>query len=211
MKSNILTIVACLCFVSVNAQQKTEKKINFSGKETLTLDIQIADSINISTWNGNELLINSSVNVNDNKDNDRYIISYNESGKSVVVHAGFDKNYFKGRNNCCDKADIYWNVYLPENTSLNVETINGNITITGKTGNLKAKSISGFIDLSEPENKNADIDFSTISGMIYTNHALSISSNHSGIPVRITDKLNAGGTPVKLETISGDIFFRKAD
>src|SRR5450759_3206156 len=88
---------------------------------------------------------------------------------------------------------------------------NANITITGQTKEMNVKSISGYIDLTEPPNKQADIDFSTISGRMYSNHELALSKLHSGIPLKITERLNNGGDPIKLETISGDIFFRKSN
>jgi DUF4097 and DUF4098 domain-containing protein YvlB len=75
---------------------------------------------------------------------------------------------------------------------------------------MNVKTISGYIDLAIPASQNADIAFSTISGTIYTNHTLSVSKNHTGIPSVIKEKLNSGGLPISLETISGDIFFRKA-
>jgi DUF4097 and DUF4098 domain-containing protein YvlB len=100
---------------------------------------------------------------------------------------------------------------MPEKTKFSVETINANVTITGQTREMNVKSISGDIDLTEPASKQADIDFSTISGTMYSNHELALSKLHSGIPLKITEKLNNGGDPIKLETISGDIFFRKSN
>ena len=76
---------------------------------------------------------------------------------------------------------------------------------------MNVKSISGYIDLAVPSDKQADIDFSTISGTMYSNHKLALNKSHSGVPSKINEKLNNGGDPIKLETISGDIFFRKSD
>ena len=102
-------------------------------------------------------------------------------------------------------------VYIPENTRFSVETINANVTVTGQTKEMKVKSISGYIDLAVPESKQADLDFSTISGTMYSNHNLALKSSHSGIPAKIVEKMNNGGDPIRLETISGDIFFRKSN
>ena len=115
-----------------------------------------------------------------------------------------------GRRNCCNETDIYWQVYIPEKTKFSVETINADVTINGKTGDMNVKSISGYIDLSEPVDKKANLDFSTISGRMYSNHELALNKMHSGIPMKITEKINNGGDLIKLETISGDIFFRKS-
>jgi hypothetical protein len=211
MKRVTIVIVVWLCFVSVQAQQIIEKHIDFTGKESLSLKIQIADSINLQTWNKNEVYVKASVNVNQNKDNEAYITSFDESGNSVVVNANFREKYFKGKNNCCNETDIYWQVFIPEKTRFSIETINANVTITGQTKEMKVKSISGYIDLSAPSNKQADIDFSTISGSMYSNHELTFSKQHSGVPLKIYDKLNNGGDLIRLETISGDIFFRKSN
>ena len=210
MRTGTILIVAWLCVGTIVAQQKTEKHISFSGKESVRMNIQIADTINLHTWNKNEVFVTASVNVNDNKDNDAYIISFDETGNTVGINAKFKDQYFKGKKNCCNETDISWEVYVPEKTDFLIETINGNITITGQTGKMNVKSISGYIDLSEPADKKADLDFSTISGTIYSNHELPLNKMHSGVPTRIVEKLNDGGIPVKLETISGDIFFRKS-
>jgi len=211
MKTGTILVVAWLCFGTIQAQQIIEKNMDFSGKESLSLKIQIADSINLQTWNKNEVYIKASVNINENKDNEAYITSFDETGKTVVVDAHFKDKYFKGKNNCCNETDIYWQIYMPEKTKFSVETINANVTITGQTREMNVKSISGDIDLTEPASKQADIDFSTISGTMYSNHELALSKLHSGIPLKITEKLNNGGDPIKLETISGDIFFRKSN
>lgn len=210
MKTYTILVVLWLCICPIQAQQIIEKHIGFSGKDALTLKIQIADSIKIQTWNKNEIYVKASVNINDNKDNEAYLTSIDDSGNTIVVDAKFKDNYFKGRKNCCNETDIYWQVFIPEKTRFSVETINADITITGQTKEIKVKSISGYIDLAVPANKQADLDFSTISGRMYSNHDLALTKMHTGVPLKIAGKLNNGGDPIKLETISGDIFFRKA-
>ena len=211
MKKCTILVVLWLCFCSLQAQKIIEKHIDFSGKESISLKIQIADSINIQTWNRNEVYVKASVNINENKDNEAYITSFNDTGNTIVVDGHFKDNYFKGRNNCCNQTDIYWQVIIPERAKFSAETINADLTITGKTNEMNIKSISGYIDLSVPANKKADIDFSTISGRMYSNHELAFNKVYGGIPLRINEKLNNGGDLIKLETISGDIFFRKSN
>jgi hypothetical protein len=211
MKKLTILIIVCLFCVQLRAQQIVEKHIDFSGKDAVTLNIRIADSINILTWNKNEIYIKASINVNENKDNEAYSTSFKESGKTVVVDANFRENYFKGKKNCCNNTNIYWQVILPEKTRFSVETINANVTVNGKTRDLDVKSISGDIDVSEPAGKAAAIKFSTISGSIYSNHDLNPEKHSTGLPVVISDRLGTGGDRINLETISGNIFFRKSD
>ena len=211
MKTSTIIVVLWLCLTQAQAQKIIEKHLNYSGKESVELNIQIADSIDIQTWDKNEVYVKASVNINDNKDNEAYQTSFDESGKTMIINARFSENYFKGKNNCCNESVIYWTVTLPEKTKFSVETINANITIKGQTREMDVKSISGYIDLSLPADKRADLEFSTISGRMYSNHELELKETNSGIPMKLKEKLNNGGEHIKLETISGDIFFRKSN
>jgi len=209
MKTGIIYTIICLCTITVQAQTKIEKNFVCSGQEEIVLDIQIADSINIQTWNKNEVYIEASVNINNNKDNDAYITSFENKNNKITLSASFRKDYFKGKNNCCTETDIYWQVYIPDNTAFSAESINANISVKGKTEAMKIKSISGFIDLAVSEKQSAELEFSTITGTIYSNHSISSSDIKTGAHSGIDGRLNKGGPLIRLETISGDIFFRK--
>jgi len=210
MKSIAIFIAWWGCIIPLNAQKITEKHIDFSGRKFLDLDIQITDSINISTWKKNEVYVTASVNINENKDNDAYNVEFVEKGDCIAVKAGFRDEYFKGRKNNCVESEITWKVMIPEAVPFSVNTISGNVIITGITAAMDVKAISGFIDLAVQGNRNADLDFSTISGTVYTDLDLGDSANSKGISTSICRKLNSGGPEIKLETISGDVFFRKA-
>ena len=210
MKTITIILLSLLCLGTLAAQKLTEKHLDFSDQKSLEMNIQIADSISLQTWNKNEVFVIASVNINKNKDNEAYLISFSETGDNTKISGRFSDGYFKGKDNCCNESEIFWQVWVPEYTDFKIETINGNITITGQTDQMKVKTISGYIDLAIPASQNADIAFSTISGTIYTNHTLNLSENQTGIPTVIKEKFNEGGLPISLETISGDIFFRKA-
>jgi hypothetical protein len=185
----------------------------FASNQSIKLDIQIADSIRIITWDKNEVYTKASVNINDNKDNDVYLTEFNEKGNTVEVKANFDDKKKVGYNDschcCCNyKSDIYWDIYIPEQSDFSVETINGNIVIEGNTKEIKAHSISGFIDLSFAASRKADLKMSTISGTIYTDLAMDNPSKRNGGNA-VDAAYNGGGEDVDLETISGDIFLRK--
>ena len=143
-------------------QKVIEKRMSFDNKNKVVLDLQITDSINIQTWNKNEVYAYATVNINDNKDNDAYETSFGEAGDNVEVVAKFKKDYFKGKNNHCCDDNIAWKIMMPENAELSVKTINGNIIIIGKVTTVKANSISGFIDLGIPSDKKADLELKAI-------------------------------------------------
>ena len=201
------------CFT--HAQKIVEKHMAFTQQQSIKLDIQIADSIRIITWNKNEVYAKASVDINDNKNNDVYMTEFDDQGNTVEVKAKFDDTKKVGYNDschcCCNyKSKIYWDIYIPEQSGFSVETIDGNIIIEGNTKAVKAHSISGFIDLSFAASRKADLKMSTISGTIYTNLAMNNSSERDR-GNSVNAEYNGGGEDVDLETISGDIFLRKAE
>lgn len=212
-----ITIILILCMLScfTHAQKVVEKHMNFAHNQSIKLDIQIADSIRIITWNKKEVFAKASVDINNNKNNDVYITEFNEQGNSIEVKAKFDDvkkvGYNDSCNCCCNyNSKIYWDIYIPEQSDFSVETIDGNIIIEGNTDAIKAHSISGFIDLSFASSRKADLKMSTISGTIYTDLAMnSASTRNRGNDIRT--EYNGGGEDIELETISGDIFLRKAN
>jgi hypothetical protein len=210
MKSTILFTICWVIFAHTLAQKTIEKHINFSGKEKLILNIQIADSIKVHTWNKEEVYAKASVNVNDNEDNDAYVTDFAEAGKDVEITAKIRDGYIREKKHCCTETEITWVLFIPEKTVFSIETINGDIIIDGVTTEINAKTISGFIDLAMAGSRKADLEMKTISGTLYTDLDINTASSENSIPVVVKHKLNNGGDQVNLETISGDIFVRKS-
>ena len=218
MKSLLLSLLLGRLFIpQAGAQKIIEKHIDFGQKDMVALNIQIADSIRILTWNKNEVYVKASVNINDNQDNDLYQTAFGDSNSNTVAvqakvidHEKTNRGWNEKCNCYCMQSRIYWDVYIPENAAFSVETIDGNIIINGQTDEIKAHTISGFIDLVFASSRKADLKMSTISGTIYTNLAISKPKGHRG-GNEISSEYNGGGKRVDLETISGDIFLRKAE
>ncbi|HWK04243.1 MAG TPA: hypothetical protein VNS58_11460 [Puia sp.] len=223
------TIGLLLCWIGLSpasAQKTVEKHIDFSQKNLVALNIQIADSIQVHTWNKNEVYVKASIDVNDNKDNDLYNMVFGDSGNAVAVVAKLDFEKARRRSDscdCCNGVHIYGNynctrahvsceVYLPENADLSIETINANIIITGRTAAVRAHTISGFVDLTVAPERKADLKLNTVTGTVYTNIAMNVPPRNNHTPAtHITDLINGGGKPINLESISGNIFLRKSE
>jgi hypothetical protein len=169
--------------------------------------------------------VKSTIDVNDNKNNDDYKMTFNESGSTVNITArletsgrgcgGANDSSGKTRGNyccCCCTSSIYHEIYIPENTNFSVETINGNIVISGKTAEIRARSISGFIDLAIEPGRAAELTMKTISGTMYSNIELTSTSRkikQIGGGTVSAELNGGGGKAIDLQTISGNIFFRK--
>ncbi len=214
MRNIVGMVFFCLFACIGQAQTIVEKHLGFSPGKSIRMNIQIADSIRIVTWNKNEVWAKASVTINDNKDNDKYKVTVDDTGDRLAIKANFeDFKYSRSWNdsgdNCCSyRSTIYWEIYIPENAGFSVETINGNIVIEGKTDEVNARSISGYIDLAFPSTRKADLKMSTISGTIYTDLTIGNAASKRGGNT-VNTEINGGGKRVDLETISGDIFLRK--
>jgi hypothetical protein len=224
MKNSLLIALIMTAILPARAQKIIEKHFELSVNGFVSMNFQISDSIRIITWAKNEVYVKSTIDVNDNKNNDDYKMTFNESGSTINITAkletdgrgcgGGNDSSRKGRNNCCCccTSNIYHEIYIPENTNFSVETINGNIVISGKTAEIRARSISGFIDLAIEPGRAAELTMKTITGTMYSNIELTSTSRKikqvgGG---SVSAELNGGGgKPIDLQTISGNIFFRK--
>ncbi len=232
MKNSLLIMLVLATAVTASAQKVIEKHMPLSSNGFVSMNFQISDSIRIVMWDKNEVYVKSMIDVNDNQNNDDYKETFDESATSVNVtgklHTNCNNYHRRKRtadsthrsdddDNCCScncgcETNIVHEVHIPENTDFSVETINGNIIISGNTAGVRAKSISGYIDLTMAPQKPAALRMQTITGTMYSNFDLGGTNGlHRQVGGRTVDaQLNGtGGKAVDLETISGDIFFRK--
>lgn len=224
MKKNLLFALGCMAVLFANAQKIVEKHMAFTPNTLVSMNFQISDSIRIISWNKNEVYIKSSINVNDNKNNDNYIMNFDESDNNIHIKGKLEFEKGKGccGNNddnhsgnccCCCSSNIIHEVYIPENSDISVETINGNIVVSGNIAGIRARTISGYIDLAVSPQRKADLKLHTITGTMYSNFDLPReggSMRKVGGNTVMTQLNGDGGKPIDLSTISGDIFVRKA-
>ncbi len=218
MKNILLLAMLSLTICSLQAQRVVEKHATVSATGKVTLNIQIADSIRVITWNKNEAYIKATVDVNDNKNNDDYEWTFDDGNGNFDVKAKLKSNARVYRSDCnctCNyEAKVYAEVYVPQNADISIETINGDITITGKTADVKAHTISGSVDFSLMPETKAYLKMNTITGTMYSNVDLGLDKKEKGVRHvggnSVDASLNGGGKRIDLETISGDIYFRKA-
>lgn len=211
------------------AQRNVEKIASMEPNQAVNLEFKFADKIDIKTWNNKEVLVKVSVNINDNQDNDAFNLIVNEYSSGIIFESEIEdmdklrRRYKKivtkedGTTEtyeyCSADMDLFFEVFLPPDVSLSINTISGDIEIGKYQGELDVKTIGGFIDLSLDSWKKADLEMNTISGEIYSNMDLDFSGKKLGSPhvggTKIEASLNGGGTGIELKTISGDIFLRK--
>lgn len=231
MKNNVFTYVLAILMTFSNAarsQKVFEKSSPVNSNDEISLDFQFAKEIKVTTWDKNEVYVKATVNINDNADNDRFSLKLDKRSTGIKVeseiedldglhrHKRIVKEEDDGKTiiyDCSVDMDLYFEVKVPKNNKLEIETISGDIDIKGVLGRMDINTISGFIDLSLPSDYNADLELSTITGGMYSDFDFNDERNdgyHHYGKNELSKRLNNGGTRIFLETISGDIYLRKA-
>lgn len=186
-----------------------KKTITYSEEALLAVDKQTVNEKN------GTLIIETDYDMKD-RDNDRY-----------NCWSCNDDNW-NGRECVC--FQISYELLLPTGMSLELETISGDISmgnysggemnlnsisggieIKDYRGSIRAKSISGFVDFTSPGNQGVDVAFKSVTGEIYTDFDMKLDEGSTAWSKRLNRSVNGGGKKVALETVSGDIFFRKAN
>jgi len=219
----------------VAAQKIIEKNAPVAAGQRVVLDLRFGNTIRLRPATDNQLHVQATVDINDNKLNEALQFAFSETPSSVTVSTDLSKqmlataqpgdcppnrattNYFgswdKGpKDGAAVCTTINYDIMVPAGADVSVRTITGNIEVAGLSGPLEAKSISGFVDVSWPATKGAELALKTINGEVYTDQEVAIQ-NHKEHPIvgyQLRGALASGSGPLlKLESINGDVFFRK--
>ncbi|MPQ47104.1 hypothetical protein GCQ56_08750 [Marinifilum sp. N1E240] len=227
----IIHIALFLLFgvASAYSQKIVEKTTKLSDGEQVSLEFKFADEISVSTWDRNEVYVKVNVNINNNEDNDSFRLNSSTFSRGIEIESEIENMEDLHKTSIIRKSknkdgktetittnsidmELFFEVKLPRNAKLSINTINGNITIEGLRDEMEIKTISGFIDLSLPSKHQADLVLNTITGKMYTDFDLNLKNSdglHQYIKSKFSKDLNGGGEEISLKTISGDIFLRK--
>jgi hypothetical protein len=238
MKKYWLLALACGQALAALGQKIVQENLPLAAGERLTLNLRFADSIRVSSWDGNEVSVRAVVVINNNQLNEAFLLTTKRSEGLLSVESNFDKeklkqgqasdcpgqqhqwwgngNYTTSKNgqreggySVC--SSIYFEIKVPRRAETKLETISGNIEIVQWEGNLQAKSISGFVDLSWPAGRGADLSLKTISGEVFSNLDVDLGGPRpkTGVGYSLQGTVAGGGQPIRLESISGNIYLRR--
>jgi hypothetical protein len=96
---------------------------------------------------------------------------------------------------------------------VNVRSVSGDVKLNALSGNsVEAVSVSGDVDVTWPPAQAAELSLKSITGEVYADPAVTFSNlkERSYVGYQLRGSYGTGGGPlVKLESVSGDVFFRK--
>jgi hypothetical protein len=234
MQRLTLSILLILIAVapSIAQQRVVERTFEVAEREELQLDLRFGDNINVQGWDKNEVAFKAVIEINSGKLNDALELDFDQ-GSGLRIASDYNHEKLKmGRREDCPASSsrfsmdssgngnyvvcstISYELYVPHDMDLDVGSISGDIELVGLHGPIRAKSVSGDVDLSWPSDTTVDIDLKTVSGEAFTDlENLHFSNKKSHIPIvgyKLKGKVGTGGPRVSLESVSGNVYLRKA-
>ena len=232
MKTTVFLLLLSLLIRPAFAQKIIEKTLLVAPNQRVNLNLKFADSIQIRYWDKPTVSVRIAVTINSGKLNDALTVTSGSTDQEVSLKTDFDKELIKqgkaedcpGQNhnwstnsdgkNYSVCSEINYQVFLPMQAELKVETINGNIDIKGAMGPVFAKTISGFVDMSWPRSKGTNVAMKTITGEVYSDMDIDFRNKKEKHPIvgyQLEGTINGGGPAVRLESISNNVYLRKKD
>ncbi|WP_159471261.1 hypothetical protein [Dyadobacter sp. 3J3] len=223
-------LLLVLIFNQAFSQKIIDKKLPFTPGQTVNLNLRFGDSIKVRYWDKNEVSVHISATINGGKLNDALTITSENTAQQISLKTDLNQDMLlDGKaEDCPDKkysynsekggkrfyvcSEINYQVFLPRQAKLILETINGNIDIEGASMAVNAKTISGFVDMSWPKSKGANLGMKTITGEIYTDFTIDYKDKKQKNPIvgyLLEGSMNGGGPEIKLESISNNVYFRQ--
>lgn len=230
MKAVSLLLLYGLLIHSAFAQKIIEKQLPFFPNQTVNLNFKYADTIQVHYWDKAEVSVRIEAEINQGKLNDVLVVETASDDREISVTTDFDKALFtQGREEDCPGprshlsytgngqkyyacGTINYQVYLPKQARLKIETVTGNIIIQGAETAVSVKAVCGFVDFSWPDTKGANLAMKSIRGEIYTDLNIDFKTKMEKNPIigyNLEGTVNGGGLDLQLESTLSNIYLRK--
>ena len=232
MKKLITIILLGVLYQAAYAQKIIEKKLPFSASQLVNLNLKFADDIKVEYWDKPEVYVRIEVEINSGKLNEALVVDSKSTSNEISLKTDFDNDLLKtGKAEDCPNRENghhsswnsdgkqYWvcskinyQVFLPKQAALALETINGNIWINSVNSNsIKAKTISGFVDVNWPKGKGGNLGMKTITGEVYSDLDIALKGEKQKNPIvgyLLEGTVNGGGPRLQVESISNNVYVR---
>ncbi|MBC3540717.1 hypothetical protein ACFSC6_12575 [Rufibacter sediminis] len=234
MKNLLVLALLLLGIGNLHAQKKmVEKTLAVPASKKVHLNLKFGDEVKVTAWDKKDAYVKVTYEINGGQLNQALQLTFDPGQDQLNVTADLNEellknstyegdcpdgatttfgNYVNGKkkNGVCTRID--YEIFLPRETNLTLETINGNLELRGLSGTVNAKSISGFVDMDWPTQQGATVALKTITGEVYSDLPIDLAGKKQQAPMvgyQLKGNVNNGGPAVRLETISNNIYFRK--
>lgn len=218
-----------LCSITnIYSQQISIRKAVKVDYKQVSFNFSYAEDINIHFGEYDSLEIQAIVQTNNRQYIDKYnlnIIDSNSNG--IFIESKYDESMIKkAKINSDDSScnvqnkDVLcikelYDIYIPKQIAISVNTLSGNINITNVNSEVSLKTLAGDIDIGIKKEQNFDIECVSLIGQLYSdiNHLTLVQNNNESSSVEsqkhYKGKIGSGGKDLKLETLTGNIYLRE--
>lgn len=220
MKRVVIVVAIILSFSSAYSQKKIESKISLNNRKCV-FRLEYADSIILSSWGKDEIVVTVTIKIDNNKANDDYELVASESGSEIYYSESIKdlipKNQIikirtdDGKEFSRPKVpmDLFYEIFVPEDAEIDLFTTNGDISVKGLIGDVRIEVVDAEIEYYLTKDQNSDIKIHSTSGEVFGDVELSksLKIHESSIEeINITGKYNGGGKLIDLESVGGNIY-----
>lgn len=227
MKNIITLLLLCMSFQCFAQAEVFEKSVALDGRR-ISIDADMASTIKISTWNKDQVQVKVTYELNDGDLNEAVSVDLDEQSSRIRLKLDVDDKILRdvSVSDCERDGATYWGsrngrkvcvsisieLFIPNKTELDIETVLADVLIEGTFEELDIKSVTGDIDVTWPEQQGTALELKTVTGNIFTNFDLS-GKRDKGLPVISSHEIEmtykSGGAYLKLESVTSDIYLRK--
>ncbi len=156
----VAVLVSSSLFASVSEEKTFSYTLNDGGRFSIS---NVNGSITVTGGSGNNVEIVATKKADNQKDLDKIEIEISHSASEIVIETeiGESNGWFSYGNN---SGEVRYEIIVPADTQLDsVETVNGDVTISGVSGEVVAESVNGDLDISDLA---GDVRLSTVNGSV---------------------------------------------
>ncbi len=187
-----------------NDKRNLHKEFNIEEGKTLDINLNSGGSISISGWDKKTVAMDvesSRSNIED------YTIDFSKSDNGINVNSDLT-------NRKSSDGGLHFNFNVPSNFNLKIESSGGSVEIKSVNGNISGQTMGGPLNLSNLKGK---IDLQTMGGPVkFYDSEVDGRVHTMGGPVEIINvkgdvKCTTNGGPVKMKNVSSKSYHGKKD
>ncbi|MFC1492687.1 DUF4097 family beta strand repeat-containing protein [candidate division KSB1 bacterium] len=142
----------------VNAQEVIEKSFTVKKGEWIDINIDTGGSVEIEGWDKDEVFISARERYRDLED---YDIEISQKSRGVYIEVYEAREWDRRRRN--NRSDLRFEIKVPKEFNVRVETMGGSIRLTQIDGEFRGKTMGGDLEL---RNLKGDVSLTTMGGAV---------------------------------------------
>ena len=185
-RSRLMLSLLCVILVTVAYADQAVDQTKAASPDGVVSIENIGGSVVVIGWNKNEVKVTGTLGKNIEG------LTFDVDGDETTIEVDYPKH---GKN--AGEADLQ--IYVPEKSSVNVETVSATIDISTVKGKLELESVSGKVEIvDEP----LEVDAQSVSGSIIVSaNTQELSAEDVSGSIKITGDIKR----IEAATVSGDI------